>query len=295
MPIVNSEKKQIQSVSVVIPAFNEAQVIASVVARIHETMKTLNIVYEVLVIDDGSQDDTARAASEAGAEVILHPYNIGNGAAVKTGIRSAAGDAIVLMDGDGQHQPEDIPLLLDGLKKYHMVVGARNKETEAELHRNIANSAYNVMASYICDREIQDLTSGFRAIRKNVALEFLNILPNTFSYPTTLTLAVVRSGYGLLYVPIKVFRRTGKSKIKLFQDGTRFLLIILKITTLFSPMKVFLPISILMFLLGFGYGIFKIVFLGTRYGPTSAMLMTVSVVVFLIGLVSEQIAQSRYR
>lgn len=281
-------------VSVVIPAYGEEAVIAPVVKRIHQTMTALDLRYEVLVINDGSQDATAQAAREAGARVISHPYNLGNGAAVKTGIRYAYGKALVLMDGDGQHSPEDIPLLLESLKTYDMVVGARNKETEASLHRNFANSIYNWLASYVCGRRILDLTSGFRAIRAHIAREFLGLLPNTFSYPTTITLAVVRSGYSLDYVPIKALRRTGKSKIKLLRDGARFLIIIFKITTLFSPLKIFIPASLAMFLLGFGYGLFKVLVLGDRYGPTSAMLMTVAGVVFLIGLVSEQISQMRY-
>jgi len=281
-------------VSVVIPAFGEEAVIGLAVQRIHHVMTNLKIQYEILVVDDGSMDATAQFARDSGAKVISHPYNMGNGAAVKTGIRHARGKALVFMDGDGQHSPENIPLLLQGLNKYDMVVGARNKETDASAHRNFANFMYNSLASYMCGRKIPDLTSGFRAIRARVAREFVGLLPNTFSYPTTITLAVVRSGYSLNYVPIKVLSRKGKSKIKLLQDGVRFLIIIFKISTLYSPLKIFIPASVLMFLLGFGYGLFKVVFLGERYGPTSAMLMTVAGVVFLIGLVSEQITQLHY-
>jgi hypothetical protein len=158
----------------------------------------------------------------------------------------------------------------------------------------MANRIYNWLATYICGRKIEDLTSGFRAIKADIARGFVYLLPNTFSYPTTLTLAIVRSGYSLAYVPIKTARRVGRSKIKLLQDGSRFLLIILRIATFFSPMKVFLPASVLMFLVGFGYGLFKVIFLNSRYGPTSAMVMTVAVLVFLMGLVSEQVAQLRF-
>jgi glycosyltransferase involved in cell wall biosynthesis len=291
---IEETNKDSLDVSVIIPAYGEEAVIAPVVKRIHKTMIALDLQYEVMVINDGSQDATAQVAGAAGARVISHPYNLGNGAAVKTGIRNAYGKTLVLMDGDGQHNPEDIPLLLEGLKTYDMVVGARNKETEAAVHRNLANSIYNLMASYVCGRPILDLTSGFRAIRAKIAREFLGLLPNTFSYPTTITLAVVRSGYSLNYVPIKALRRTGKSKIQLLRDGARFLIIIFKITTLFSPLKVFIPASLAMFLLGFGYGLLKVLVFGERYGPTSAMLMTISGVVFLIGLVSEQITQMRY-
>lgn len=281
-------------VTVVIPAFRESAVIGQVVQRSRRTLASLGVRYEVLVIDDGSLDATARVAQQAGARIVSHPYNIGNGAAVKTGIRHARGRALVFMDGDGQHRPEDIPRLLDGLKTYDMVVGARNRRTQAPAHRSIANTVYNLLATYVCDRKIDDLTSGFRVVRADIAREFLHLLPNTFSYPTTLTLAVVRSGYSLGYVPIRVLRRTGKSKIRLLSDGLRFLIIISKIATLFSPLKVFFPASLALFLLGLGYGLYKVIALGQRYGPTSAMLMTIAGVVFLMGLVSEQITQLRY-
>lgn len=281
-------------ITILIPVYNEAEIIADVIGRVCLTMDQLNRPYEILVINDGSKDETAIRAKNAGARVISHPYNIGNGAAVKTGIRQAKGNILVMMDGDGQHNPEDIPELLKYVDKYDMVVGARTSDSKSYVHRNIANGFYNLFASYICKRKIQDLTSGFRAIKTNIARQFVSLLPNTFSYPTTITMAVLRSGYSLLYVPIKTNRCIGKSKIKLIQDGSRFFLIILKIATLFSPMRVFLPVSAFIFLTGVGYGLFKILFLQGRYGPTSAMLITMSVVVFMVGLVSEQIAQLRY-
>jgi hypothetical protein len=199
-----------------------------------------------------------------------------------------------MLDGDGQHAPEDIPRLIEKLGSYEMVVGARVRESDTALHRDLANQVYNWFATYVAGYKIEDLTSGFRAIKTDVARGFAYLLPNTFSYPTTITLATVRSGRSLTYVPIKTVRRLGKSKINLFRDGARFLLIILKIATFFSPLKLFIPASLFLFLLGFGYGLFKVLVLGTRYGPTSAMLMTVSVVVFMVGLVSEQVAQLRF-
>jgi glycosyltransferase involved in cell wall biosynthesis len=281
-------------ISVIIPAHNEASVIGGVVRGVFQALGQAQYKFRVLVIDDGSDDQTAQVAAAAGARVISHPYNIGNGAAVKTGIRSASGDILVMLDGDGQHAPEDIPRLLEKLGPYDMVVGARTRESDTEFHRDVANRLYNWFATYVCGRKIDDLTSGFRAIKADIARGFVYLLPNTFSYPTTITLAVVRSGYSLAYVPVKTARRVGKSKIKLLRDGSRFLLIILKIATFFSPMKVFLPASVLMFLTGFGYGLFKVFALGERYGPTSAMLMAVAVLVFLVGLVSEQVAQLRF-
>jgi glycosyltransferase involved in cell wall biosynthesis len=281
-------------ISILIPAVNEAEIIADIIGHVCVTMDGLNRPYEILVIDDGSTDETALRAQNAGARVISHPYNIGNGAAVKTGIRQAKGDILVMMDGDGQHNPEDIPKLLEKIGPYDMVVGARTGDSESHFHRDAANGFYNLFASYICKRKIQDLTSGFRAIKADIAGQFVPLLPNTFSYPTTITMAILRSGFSLAYVPIRANRCVGKSKIKLIRDGSRFLLIMLKIATLFSPMRVFFPVSIAMFLTGVGYGIFRILFMGGRYGSTSAMLITMSVMIFMIGLVSEQIAQLRY-
>jgi glycosyltransferase involved in cell wall biosynthesis len=281
-------------VSVLIPVFNEVGAVGAVIESVAAILNGPGCPFEIIVVDDGSTDDTAQAAAAAGARVISHPYNMGNGAAVKTGIRAARGEICLLMDGDGQHTAADIPRLLDCIGPYDMVVGARIAASDTAVHRDAANLLYNWFASYVCGRKIEDLTSGFRAIKTAVAKSFVYLLPNTFSYPTTLTLAIVRSGYSLHYVPIKTARRVGKSKIRLFQDGMRFLLIILKIATLFSPLKVFLPVSLFMFLTGVGYGLFRILFMGGRYGPTSAMLMTMAVLVFMIGLVSEQIAQLRF-
>ena len=284
----------VPEVSIIIPAYCEAEGITAVVKRVRQVMDGLNRHYEIIVVDDGSDDETAKKAKEAGARVISHPYNIGNGAAVKTGIREAHGETLVMIDGDGQHAPEDIPHLLEKLGTYDMVVGARTDKSETSFNRTIANRIYNWFATYVCKRKIEDLTSGFRAVKAEIARRFVSLLPNTFSYPTTITMAVVRSGYSLTYVPIKTSRRVGKSKIQPLKDGPRFFLIILKIATLFSPMRVFLPVSFFMFSMGLGYGLFKIFILQQRYGPTSAMLMTVSVVIFMVGLVSEQVAQLRF-
>ena len=281
-------------ISVIIPAYNEKEGIVPVAAGIHGVMKTLGRPYEIIVVDDGSSDGTAEAARAAGASVILHPYNIGSGAAVKTGIRNARGTILVILDADGQHNPEDIPRLLEKLGTYDMAVGARSNDSETKIHRDAANKIYNFFASYICKLKIEDLTSGFRAIKADIARRFLYLLPNTFSYPTTITLATVRAGHSLIYVPIRTVRRKGRSKIKLLRDGARFFLIIVKIATFFSPLRIFIPVSLSMFLTGFVWGLVKIFVYGERYGPTSAMLMTMAVVVFMVGLVSEQVAQLRF-
>jgi len=281
-------------ISVVIPALNEGEIIASIVRQVREVLDAHGQSYEVIVIDDGSSDETAAQARSAGADVYSHPYNIGNGAAVKSGIRLARGKYLVLMDGDGQHNPVDIPRLLEKLESFDMVVGARTANSVATPQRKLANRIYNRFATYMCKHRIEDLTSGFRAISTNIASQFVSLLPNEFSYPTTITMAVVRSGYSLAYIPITTNSRIGRSKIKPLRDGSRFFMIIIKIATLFSPMRVFLPVSAFMFLAGLGYGLFRILFMGGRYGPTSAMLITMSVVVFMVGLVSEQVAQQRF-
>lgn len=281
-------------ISIIIPAYCEEKVIAGVVTDVSRVMETTGQPYEIIVVDDGSDDDTASVAEKAGAIVVSHPYNIGNGAAVKTGIRNAKGEILVMLDGDGQHSPEDIPRLLEKIPAYDMAVGARTSDSKAAYHRTVMNMIYNNFATYMCRHRIEDLTSGFRAVKADIARQFIALLPNTFSYPTTITMAVIRSGYSIKYVPIKSKSRVGKSKIKLLQDGIRFFLIIVKIATLFSPMRVFIPVSMTMFFTGFFYGLFRVFFMGGRYGPTSAMLITMSVVVFMVGLVSEQVTQLRF-
>ncbi len=281
-------------ISVIIPSYREEKVIGGIVSNVRRVMDTTGQSHEIIVVNDGSDDGTAAEAQKAGALVVSHPYNTGNGAAIKTGIRRAKGNILVMMDGDDQHNPEDIPRLLENMDKYDMVVGARTGNSKSHLQRNMVNGLYNIFASCICKRKIQDLTSGFRTIKADIARQFVSLLPNTFSYPTTITMAVIRGGFSLAYVPIKANRRVVRSKIRLISDGSRFFLIIIKIATLFSPMLVFLPVSAIMFLTGVGYGFFKILFMGGRYGQTSAMLITMSVVIFMVGLVSEQIAQLRY-
>ncbi len=275
--------------SIVIPAHNEAQVIGSVIDRLRAA--ELGDL-EILVVDDGSSDDTAGVSQTHGARVIRHPYNIGNGAAVKTGLRAARGQFIVLMDGDGQHDPGEIPTLVRDLDAYHMVVGARRRSGQAGWHRSFANAIYNRFASYVAQFPIPDLTSGFRAVRRNDALRYIDLLPNTFSYPTTLTLAFLRSGLAVKYVPIEVRTRVGRSKIRLIEDGTRFLLIITKIATLFAPFRVFLPVSAFFFFTGLGYYLYTYV-MQHRFTNMAALLLSTSVVIFMIGLVSEQVALLR--
>ncbi len=283
-------------ISVIIPAYNEGAGIGDIIPKIRAVVAKLDKYHEIIVIDDGSKDETAEYASKAGASVVKHPYNIGNGAAIKSGIRRARGKILITMDGDGQHNPEDIPALVSRIGPYDMIVGSRNSQSETDTHRDIANLVFNSLASYISGRKIEDLTSGFRAIKTHVARQFMYLFPNKFSYPSTITLSVARAGYRLDYEPIRFARRVknSKSKIKPIQDGIRFLMIILKIAVFYAPLKIFIPLSIFIFLLGAGYGLIRIFAFNAPYGQTSALLISTAVLTFLVGLVSEQIAQLRF-
>jgi len=277
-------------ISIIIPAYNEVQTIGDVVTKIIDLYPD----FEIIVVNDGSADGTATVAKDAGALVYSHPYNIGNGAAVKSGIRFASGKILVFMDGDGQHDPRDIEKLLQYFPDYDMVVGARLKGHQASWGRNLGNKIYNWLASYVAKFTIQDLTSGFRAVKSNIAHNFLYLLPNTYSYPTTLTLAALRDGRSVQYVPINTeSRKKGKSKIKVFRDGIRFFLIIAKICTLYSPFRIFLPVSFMMFCLGLGYYLYTY-FTSGRFTNMGALLFTTSILIFMMGLVSEQICQMRF-
>jgi len=285
----------VRKVSVILPAYNEEAALPRVLAGIRSLAieRQGRDLFEILVVDDGSTDDTAGVAAREGARVVRHPYNIGNGAAVKAGIRAARGDVLVLMDSDGQHQPGEIVALLDALEHHAMAVGARRKGSQASAGRAVANGIYNRLASYVTGRRIPDLTSGFRAVRAEVARRFVYLLPNTFSYPTTITLACFKTGLPVAYVPITALRREGKSKIRILKDGARFFLIILKIATFFSPFRVFFPLSLASFLAGLGY--YAYTFLTEHRFTNMAMLLIVQgVILFALALISEQIAQLRF-
>jgi glycosyltransferase involved in cell wall biosynthesis len=279
------------SLSIILPAKNEVGAVGDTVRRIRLAFPDA----EVLVVNDGSTDDTAGVAEAAGARVITHPYSMGNGAAIKTGARQATGEVLVFMDADGQHDPADIPRLLarlnDGLD---MVVGARQSGSQASVGRGLANRFYNALASWMTGQKIEDLTSGFRAVRADKFREFLYLLPNGFSYPTTCTMAFFRAGYGVAYVPIMAAQRIGKSHIRLVKDGIRFLLIIFKIGTLYSPLKLFLPVSLLHFIVGLSYYLYTYSEFN-RLSLASVFLWSAAVTIFLIGLVSEQITQLMYK
>ncbi|WP_256646263.1 glycosyltransferase family 2 protein [Thermomonas paludicola] len=279
------------TLSIILPAKNEAE-------GLRGTLPALRVAYpgaEIIVIDDGSTDDTVRVAREAGASVLSSPYSMGNGAAVKRGARAATGEVLVFMDADGQHGAEHIAALLARLDEgYDMVVGARSRDGQANLHRGLANAFYNRLASWMTGHRIMDLTSGFRAVRADKFKEFLHLLPNGFSYPTTSTMAFFRSAYPVAYVPIPVAKRVGNgSHIRPFKDGVRFLLIIFKIASLYSPLKLFAPTAAVFFLAGAGW-YFWTFYQAGRFTNMSMLLLSAAVIIFLIGLVSEQITNLTY-
>jgi glycosyltransferase involved in cell wall biosynthesis len=276
------------SVSIVIPAMNEADAIGAVVSQLRAAAPW----HEIIVVDDGSGDHTAPEAQAAGARVVRHPYNKGNGAAVKTGIRNATGEFVLIVDADGQHDPGDALRLVERLGVFDLVVGARSSGTQANVRRRLGNGLLNRLASYLTGRHIPDLTSGFRAARTAHLREFLHLLPNGFSTPTTTTLAFLKAGYNVAFEPIDARPRVGRSKIRLARDGTKFFLILLKVITLFSPLRIFIPISAASLLLGIAYGIWNVV-LYSRIPNGSVLLILFAVVVFLVGLVSDQIASLR--
>jgi glycosyltransferase involved in cell wall biosynthesis len=278
------------SLSIIIPAKNEAKAIGDVVASAIDAYPEA----EIVVVDDGSDDTTGDIAEQAGAIVVRHPESLGNGAAVKSGARAAQGELLAFMDGDGQHSAHEIDRLIKKLDQgYDMAIGARDSGSHASIGRLFANGFYNELASLISGRRILDLTSGFRVVRASLFKNFLYLLPNGFSYPTTITMAFLRSGYPVCFEPIKAAERKGKSHIRPIRDGVRFLVIIFKIATLYAPLKIFLPISGLFFATGIGYYAYTYFTVG-RFTNMSMLILSASVIIFLIGLISEQITALTY-
>jgi len=278
------------SLSIVIPAKNESAAIGGIVKAAKEAWSDA----EIIVVDDGSDDTTAEVARAAGATLVHHPESLGNGAAVKAGARAAKGDVIAFMDGDGQHDPKELAPLLQKLDEgYHMAVGARDSGSHANMGRLFANGFYNGVASLLIGRKIPDLTSGFRVARAKLFKEFLYLLPNGFSYPTTITMAFLRAGYPIRFEPIPVGKRVGKSHIRPVRDGLRFMAIIFKVATLYSPLKIFLPFSAAFFVTGLGWYVYTYATMG-RFTNMSMLLFSAAVIVFLIGLISEQITALTY-
>jgi glycosyltransferase involved in cell wall biosynthesis len=277
-----------ESTSVIVPAYNEAAAIGAIVTALGSAPWR-----EIIVVDDGSGDGTGEAARAAGATLVRHPYNKGNGAAVKSGLRKATGEFILILDGDGQHQAADAPRLVERLGEYDLVIGARSSATQASAIRRLGNAALNVLAGYLAGRKIPDLTSGFRAARRTCMLEFIHLLPNGFSTPATTTLAFLKAGYSVAFEPVEAVPRVGASKIRLTSDGAKFGLIILRVVTIFSPLRVFVPLSAGAFLLGAGYAAWTVA-TQSHITNSSVLLIVLAVIVFLVGLVSEQISALRF-
>ena len=277
--------------TIILPAKNEADGLRKVLPA----LRLLHPGAELIVVDDGSADDTAVVAKSCGARIVSHPRSLGNGAAIKSGARAALGDVIVFMDADGQHKPEDISRLLAELDAgCDMVVGARSMASQAGAHRALANTFYNWLATWMVGQTVSDLTSGFRAVKTTLFRKYLYLLPNGFSYPTTITMSFFRAGYVVGYVPIEAPTRIGKSHIRLFRDGARFFLIIFKIGTLFAPLKLFLPISLAFFATACSYYLYTYLSVG-RFTNMSALLFITSILIFLMGLISEQISALNYK
>lgn len=277
--------------SIILPCYNEEDNLRNILPKLCE----LHPEAEILIVDDGSNDDSIEVAKQFPIKIISHPHNMGNGASVKTGARQAIGDILLFMDADGQHNPHDISRLVDKLEEgYDMVIGARSMSSHASLGRKLANKFYNKLASLMTGFIIEDLTSGFRAVRAEKFRKFLYLLPNGFSYPTTSTMAFFRSAFAVTYVPIETSARLGKSNIRHLRDGTRFFIIILKIGALFSPMRFFLPISLFFFTTGLLYYIYTFIE-QNRFTNMSALLFITAIMTFLIGVVSEQVSSLHYR
>jgi glycosyltransferase involved in cell wall biosynthesis len=275
--------------SVIVPAFNEGLAIRQVVSGLQSAAPWR----EIIVVDDGSADDTAAQATAAGAHVIRHPYNKGNGAAVKTGLRQSTGAFVLILDADGPHPPGDAVRLVNQLGDYDLVVGARAASTQATVTRRAGNAILNAIAGYLAARPIPDLTSGFRAARRECLIEFLHLLPNGFSTPTTTTMAFLKAGYSVRFEPIEAAPRQGASKIRLGSDGIGFFLILLKVITIYSPLRIFAPVSVAAFVAGAAYALWTIA-TQSHVTNSSVLLILTSIVIFLIGLVSEQIASLRF-
>lgn len=274
--------------SIVIPVYNEGAAIGDLVSALRRAADWR----EIIVVDDGSDDDTAAQALRAGAAVVRHPYNKGNGASIKSGIRTATGDFVLIMDGDGQHQASEALKLVGRLGDYDLVIGTRTTDAQATMGRRLGNALLNWLATYLTGQRILDLTSGLRCARREYLREFLHLMPNGFSTPTTTTLAFIRAGYNVCFEPVDVQPRSGQSKIRFARDGFRFFLILLKVVTIFSPLRVFVPLSAAAFGLGAGYAIWTAV-TQRHITNSSVVLIVLSVVIFLVGLVSEQISALR--
>ena len=293
VPAVTGQRR-VQRLSLVVPARNESLNLPDLLAEIDAVLAGTDLQFhEVIVVDDGSTDATPAIAAAAGVRVARHAESLGNGAAVKRGIREAKGDWILLLDGDGQHPPGELPAMLDLAERYDMVVASRGCRG-GSIHRNFANRVYSTFASYVAGKHIPDLTSGFRLVRADVVKDLVWILPNTFSYPTTITMSMLRAGWAVGFHPFAVRQRRGKSHIRLWADGSRFFLIILRIATMFAPLRVFLPLSLTVAASGIGWYLYTY-FAEGRFTNMAVLLLGQATLLFALGLIAEQIAALRFQ
>jgi glycosyltransferase involved in cell wall biosynthesis len=281
--------------SVVIPAYNEGPRVGAIVRAIRERLPQA----EIIVVDDASGDDTSAQAAAAGARVITRPHNVGNGAGVKTGVRAASGEVVVVMDADGQHDPDDLPRLLDHVGRYDMVVATRlDRESQENAVRWLGNGAVNAFGSYLVGMPMLDLTSGYRAFKREVLLEFLHLLPNSFGWPNTSAMALAKAGYHIRFEPVAMRRRQGgRSTQKLFKNGIRNLLIMLRMVSLFAPLRVYFPVALAMFALSLLAYVASVAVNGVwlKIPNATAALFVGGIVVFMFGLLAEQIAGLRFQ
>lgn len=278
-------------VSIIIPAYNEEKGIKHTLQKLKGGNKTKN--WEIIVVDDGSSDSTAKIASEMDVKVIRHPYNKGYGASLKTGVRNAKNDILVFMDADDQHNPEDMGELLEHIGEYDMVVGARSKTSYTSFFRRPGKTLLNIIANYLMNMKIPDLNSGFRVVKKEIIEKFVHILPNSFSFSTTITLATIKGGFNIKYIPITTYKRKGKSIVNPIRDGIKTVLLIIRIIVLFNPLKIFFPVSFFLFLLGIGYLIFALIFLGFHIPSGAILLIISSIIIFFFGILADQISAFR--
>lgn len=279
-----------ENLTIVLPAKNEAPAIDVLLPKLKEAFPKSRVI----ISNDGSSDNTIEICEKHGVNVITNVYSLGNGGAIKAGARAVKTDIIAFMDADGQHTPSDLKKLLDRFKDgYDMVIGAREVNSHAGKRRLFGNLLYNKIASFVVGQKIDDLTSGLRVVKASKFKEFLFLLPNGFSYPTTITMAFFRSGYTISYVPIEAGKRLGKSHLKILKDGFRFLIIIIKIAALYSPLKIFAPISATLLFSGLLNYTYTYISDG-RFTNMSATLIVLSVIIFLMGLLSEQITVLLY-
>ena len=292
----NSENKRIPALTVIVPIYNERERVIDTLSRI----LAVPLDTEVLAVDDCSSDGSSELVEQFAKEhpsvrVFHHPYNMGNGATVKTGLRNARAPFVMIADADGQHPPEEIPRFFEKVQDYDLVVGQRATGTEATLFRNFGNWVFNTFASYVAGCRIPDLTCGMRAMKRDIALEFIDLFPNGFSLSATSTLSVIKAGYSIAWIPIKSPKRAGKSKIRPLTDGSKFLLIIVRIAVFFKPLRVFLPISLFALFLGILDFTVTVISEGRIHiSPFAGLMFQSFLLIFLMGLMSEQIANLRF-